>query len=99
MASRLGLKLSECGFDSHSPYHFKEVIMEHIERMKQELLSLESNISKLSQFMLTDLFESLSDKQKELMSLQREAMRAYSLVLSQRVDLEIDIFNSKQRLK
>lgn len=73
--------------------------MEHIERMKQELLSLESNISKLSQFMLTDLFESLSDKQKELMSLQREAMRAYSLVLSQRVDLEIDIFNSKQRLK
>ncbi len=58
-----------------------------LERLKEEELDLASKVVKLSEFMLTDAFEQLSEGNQYLLEKQLEAMSEYLDILGTRIEL------------
>jgi hypothetical protein len=58
-----------------------------LERLKEEELDLASKVVKLSEFMLTDAFEELSEGNQYLLEKQLEAMSEYLDILGTRIEL------------
>ena len=60
----------------------------YIARMEDEIAEVEERAGKLSAFFKSPIFEKLSDKKKELMREQYDAMILYSTKVGQRLELE-----------
>lgn len=60
----------------------------YISRMEDEISEIEDRASKLCSFFKSPIFEKLSDKKKELMYEQYDAMILYSTKVGQRLELE-----------
>ena len=59
---------------------------EYIERMKQELLELETKLLALQTFLITDTFKQLGQIDQGLMRNQADLMTEYSVVLARRIE-------------
>lgn len=69
---------------------------DYIDRMKAELTALNTMRSKLSEFMGTDTFSTLSHNAMRLMQQQERAMYEYSVVLFCRIELaQTEAYNQK----
>ena len=58
-----------------------------LERLKEEELELASKAMKLSEFILTDAFEELSEGNQYLLDKQLDAMSEYLNILGTRIEL------------
>jgi len=60
-------------------------MLPHQKRICDEFLDIEAKLSKLKNFIGTDIFKSLEDVDRHLLEIQLDAMKNYAYILSQRI--------------